>query len=137
MYEARLSHVKGGKIVSCGCFWEETVLPIAHAASTTHGMTGTPEFKTWDSMLQRCTNPNHHAWSRYGGRGIKVCKRWLHFKSFYADMGAKPNGLTLERINNDGDYKPSNCKWATMKEQAANKRSAWIARRMNARSAER
>jgi len=95
-------------------------------------MTGTQEFKAWDSMLQRCTNPNHKSYSRYGGRGIRVCDRWHVFENFYADMGAKPYGLTLERIDNDGGYTPKNCVWASWEAQYKNRRNAWIARRANA-----
>ena len=93
-----------------------------------HGLTKTPTYYAWVSMLQRCTNPNHRAWPSYGGRGITVCKRWLNsFSKFLADMGEKPEGLTLERIKNGKGYSPSNCRWATVSEQNANKRS-WRAR---------
>ena len=89
-------------------------------------MTKTPEFKCWDSMLQRCSNPNHESYFRYGGRGIKVCQRWSKFENFFTDMGKRPSGLTLERINNNGNYTPKNCKWATWKEQGQNKRNLWV-----------
>lgn len=91
----------------------------------THGATVggfSPEFESWRAMMERCTNPNHKRWHRYGGRGITVCERWRNFANFLADMGPRPEGRTLDRYpNGDGNYEPGNCRWATVKEQNQNR----------------
>jgi hypothetical protein len=79
-------------------------------------------------MKSRCSDPNSHAYKDYGGRGIKVCKRWLEFENFLADMGERPEGLVLERRNNNRSYCPSNCRWATIKDQNRNKRTSKLTR---------
>lgn len=90
---------------------------------TTHRMTKTPTYRSWRAMRDRCSRPKNQAYETYGGRGIKVCERWANsFENFLNDMGLRPKGHTLDRIKSDGDYEPSNCRWATMKEQNRNKR---------------
>ena len=88
----------------------------------THGMSYTRTYKTWIGMLQRCNNPKSPVYKYYGGRNIKVCQRWYKLENFLADMGERPKGLTLERVNNNLGYIKSNCKWATQVEQARNRR---------------
>ena len=80
----------------------------------------TPSYISWKHMMQRCYNPNNVAYKDYGGRGIRVYRRWWKFKNFYKDMGERPKGMSLERIDNSKGYRPSNCKWATPQEQAHN-----------------
>lgn len=111
------SNLRSGHVKSCGCLSKESTA----IRSTTHGMYGSPTHKAWIGMKARCNNPNIKHFKHYGGRGIKVCKQWNKFESFYKDMGEKPEGLTLERIDTNGNYEPSNCKWATWKEQERNR----------------
>jgi hypothetical protein len=103
------SRLVNSNTVSCGCYNKEIV--------TTHGMSYTKTYRTWENVIQRCTNSNATSYNSYGGKGIKVCERWLtSFENFLEDMGQKPPGKSvLKRIQTDGDYEKSNCKWIVNK----------------------
>ena len=102
------------RAVSCGCL---------NPKNSSHKMTKTSTYKTWHSMRSRCLNKKHKRYNSYGGRGITICDRWEKFENFLEDMGNKPDGLSLDRINNDGNYCKDNCKWSTDKEQCRNRRN--------------
>ena len=103
---------------SCGC----VSAAMAGARLRRHGPTNTPEWRTWSSMFTRCYNARSVGYRYWGGRGVKVCSRWHTFENFLADMGRRPAGTSLDRINNDGNYSSRNCRWATTYQQAQNKR---------------
>ena len=103
--------VKSGHTKSCGCF------------KLKHGMSRTKLHKSWQGMKQRCFNSNRKGYENYGGRGITVCNSWLKFENFYRDMGKRPKGLSLDRIDNDKGYCKENCKWSTRKQQNNNTRN--------------
>lgn len=115
-------HLRNGHSRSCGCLQKEITRRRA-----THGhcknRTETAEYRAWCSMRDRCYRPTQSSFKNYGARGIKVCDRWSSYEHFFADMGSKPSPkYSLDRINNDGDYEPSNCRWATRSVQSANQR---------------
>ena len=110
-----------GETRSCGCFRKENAHKLLRFRLK-HGLTYTPTWNSWKSMLDRCTYSKSKGWKNYGGRGITVCRRWGKFENFLEDMGIRPKELTLDRINNSGNYEPNNCRWATWIEQAQSRR---------------
>ncbi len=117
--EVRGSHMTAGATKSCGCFSADAT----KARSTTHGQSHkTPEYKTWVNIRARCCDPKHISFKYYGAKGIQVCKRWDSFENFFSDMGVRPSkDHSIDRTENDGNYEPNNCRWATESEQQSNK----------------
>jgi hypothetical protein len=109
-----------GATISCGCFFKEQAV----SRMTTHGKCYTSEYRIWRDMIGRCVNQKNKRFKDYGGRGISVCERWRKFENFSADMGQRPSSAhSIDRINNDGNYERSNCRWATTSQQAFNRRN--------------
>lgn len=113
------SSLKMGKSKSCGCLFREVLLKRI----TTHGGTNSPEYGIWEAIRGRCLSPGHSAYKHYGGRGITICARWVNFSNFLADMGKRPSlKHSIDRIDNNGNYEPGNCRWVTQGQQCQNSR---------------
>ena len=117
--EVRGCNLTSGQVQSCGCLQKQRTAK----ANTTHGLSGSPEYRVWEEMLRRCNCRSDTCYSYYGGRGIGVCDRWNVFDNFYSDMGARPsNKYSIERKDNNKGYSPDNCCWATITQQCNNTR---------------
>ena len=110
--------LRAGRVKSCGCLRKEMIASV----KASHRMSATATYRSWASMLTRCSNPKQESYKRYGEIGICVCEQWKRFENFFDDMGVRPEGRTLDRINPFGNYEPGNCRWATPSEQSRNTR---------------
>lgn len=116
-------NVKSGNTTSCGCYFTEQLVDLNRELKKTHGQSGTRTYRIWKGMHGRCKHPKTNGYKNYGGRGIKVCKRWSSFENFLEDMGECPDGFSIDRIDVNGNYEPANCRWILLKDQAKNRRN--------------
>jgi len=123
------TNLRKNRAKSCGCLKKERTALLNKSGDNNrkHGLYKSSTYKSWSSMIGRCTNKNNSSFNDYGARGIRVCQQWLSdFRFFLKDMGKRPDGTSLDRIDVDGNYEPNNCRWATAKEQANNKRKLMV-----------
>jgi len=113
------AYLRSGRVISCGCRKRE----VLGESTITHGMTGTGAWHSWRDMMKRCYAEKSKQYPHYGGRGISVCSEWHTFEGFYASMGDRPEGMSIERDDVDGNYEPDNCRWIPLLEQGYNKRN--------------
>lgn len=119
IYKAKFTTLNKGKRKSCGC----NKAAILSTLATTHGMSKTPTYSTWMSMKRRCLDSRSPNFANYGGRGILICDGWRDFENFFSEMGVRPKGTTLDRIDNEGNYTAENCRWADTTTQHRNTRT--------------
>ena len=120
---ASTKKLRNGRKQSCGCLWLDAITEAKTKHGHSSGRTVSSELRTWMALRGRCNNPRNRAFQNYGGRGIRVCERWNDFSMFLADMGPRPKGTSIDRIDNARGYEPGNCRWALPAQQCRNRRN--------------